>query len=206
MVKFVAAVVPPTGPGFVTVTLAVPAEATSLAGIAAVICVALTNVVGSAFGAPPTEKFTTEVETNFVPFTVSVNAAPPGACDLPAAFTPVMVGAGLFTVNATAFDAPPPGTGFVTVTFGVPPVAISAEGIVTVMVVDVIKEGVSAGLEPNVTVAPATKPVPLIVNANAAPPALVLAGESGGVMTGTGLLLVSEKFAEVAPAALATTL
>lgn len=75
-----AAVVPPPGLGFVTVTLAVPAEDASLAGIAAVSCVALTKVVGSAFGVPvPTMKLITEVETKFVPFTVSVKAAPPGA-------------------------------------------------------------------------------------------------------------------------------
>lgn len=67
------------GLGFVTVTLAVPAEPTSLAGIAAVSCVALTNVVGSPFGVPPpTMKLITDVETKFVPFTVSVKAAPPG--------------------------------------------------------------------------------------------------------------------------------
>ena len=63
----------------VTVTVAAPAVETSLAGIAAVICVALTNVVVSAFEAlEPTAKLTTELDTKPVPFTVSVNAAPPG--------------------------------------------------------------------------------------------------------------------------------
>ena len=65
--------VPPPGAGFVTVTLNVPAAAMSGAVIAAVTCVALTNVV--VLDAPL--KFTTEPETKPVPFTVKVNAAPP---------------------------------------------------------------------------------------------------------------------------------
>src|SRR5215472_6308295 len=83
---------------------------------------------------------------------------------------------------------------------------MSAAGMVTTICVEVIEVGVGAGFEPKLTVAPATKFVPLIVNGNAAPPALALAGDSGGVIAGTGLLLVSEKFADVAPVALATTL
>ena len=65
--------VPPPGAGFVTVTLAVPAVAISAAVIAAVTCVALTNVV--VLAAPL--NFTTDVDTNPVPFTVRVKAAPP---------------------------------------------------------------------------------------------------------------------------------
>ncbi len=65
--------VPPPGAGLDTVTVSAPAVAMSAALIAAVICVALTNVV--TFALPL--KFTTEVFTKFVPFTVSVNAAPP---------------------------------------------------------------------------------------------------------------------------------
>jgi hypothetical protein len=60
---------------------------------------------------------------------------------------------------------------------------------------------------PNVTVAPAAKPVPVIVNGNAVPPAVALVGESGGVITGAGLLFVNAKFAAVAtPGAVAATL
>ena len=66
---------PPPGAGFVTVTLTVPAVDTSVAAIAAVTCVALTNVVGSAF----VPKFTTEVATKFVPLTVNVKPVPPAA-------------------------------------------------------------------------------------------------------------------------------
>ena len=84
---------PPPGAGFVTVTLAVPAVAISAASIAAVTCVVLMNVVVLAVPL----NFTTEVDTNPVPLTVSVNAAPPavalvGEIDL-------SVGAGLLIVN-----------------------------------------------------------------------------------------------------------
>lgn len=67
--------VPPPGAGFVTVTAGVPAVAMSDARMAAVNWVALTKVV--VLAAPA--KFTVEVFTKFVPFTVSVNAGPPAA-------------------------------------------------------------------------------------------------------------------------------
>ena len=65
--------VPPPGAGFVTVTFALPATATSLAGIAAEIFVALTKVVGSALPL----RFTTDFASKPVPFTVRVKPAPP---------------------------------------------------------------------------------------------------------------------------------
>jgi hypothetical protein len=92
-VKLVAADVPPPGPGFVTVTGNVPAVAISVAVIAAVTCVALIKVV--VFAAPL--KFTTDVETRFVPLTVNVNAAPPAVALVGESV--VIVGAGLLTVN-----------------------------------------------------------------------------------------------------------
>lgn len=64
---------PPPGAGFVTATLAVPAAAISAAAIAAVSWVVLTNVV--VFDTPL--KVIADVDTNPVPFTVRVNAAPP---------------------------------------------------------------------------------------------------------------------------------
>ena len=85
--------VPPPGAGFVTVTLAVPAVAMSAAVIAAVNCVALTNVV--VLAAPL--NFTTEVDTNPVPFTVRVKAAPPAVALV--GESEVSVGAGLLMVN-----------------------------------------------------------------------------------------------------------
>jgi hypothetical protein len=73
MVKFIALEVPPPGMGFVTVTAGVPTEAMAAAGIAAVNCVELTNVVVRAV--PP--KVTIEPAMKFVPLIVSVKAAAP---------------------------------------------------------------------------------------------------------------------------------
>jgi len=70
----------------------------------------------------------------------------------------------------------PPPDGFVTVTFTVPAVAMSAAGIVATIWVLVTDEGVIAGLDPKFTVAPATKPVPVRVNVKATPPAVALDG------------------------------
>ena len=80
----------------------------SPAKIAAVNCVALTNVVTLA--APL--KFTTEFETKPVPVTVNVNA--PVLTVVPVGDSVASVGAGLFTVSVAAFDVPPPGAGFTT--------------------------------------------------------------------------------------------
>ena len=85
--------VPPPGAGFVTVTGAVPAVAISAAVIAAVNCVAFTNVV--VLAAPL--NFTTDVETNPVPFTVRVKAAPPAVALV--GESEVAVGAGLLMVK-----------------------------------------------------------------------------------------------------------
>lgn len=60
-----------------TVTDAVPAVAMSLAGTAAVNCVALPNVVVSA----TPFQCTAEVLMKFVPVTVSVKAAPPALAE-----------------------------------------------------------------------------------------------------------------------------
>ena len=83
----------PPDPGFVMVTGAVPAVAISAAVIAAVSCVAFTNVV--VLAAPL--NFTTDVDTKPVPFTVRVKAALPAvALD---GEREVSVGAGLLTVK-----------------------------------------------------------------------------------------------------------
>jgi hypothetical protein len=83
----------PPGAGFVTVTGAVPAVAISAAVIAAVNCVAFTNVV--VLAAPL--NFTTDVETKPVPFTVRVKAAPPAMALV--GEREVSVGAGLLMVK-----------------------------------------------------------------------------------------------------------
>ena len=73
MVRFTAVVVPPPGVGVTTVIAAVPDAAISAAVIAAVNCVALTNVV--ARGLPLI--FATDELMKLVPVSVKVNAAPP---------------------------------------------------------------------------------------------------------------------------------
>ena len=93
IVKDTVADVPPPGAGLVTVTVAVPAVAISAAEIAAVSCVALTNVV--VLAAPL--NFTTDVDTKPVPFTVRVKAAPPAVAVV--GEREVSVGAGLLMVK-----------------------------------------------------------------------------------------------------------
>jgi len=79
--------------GFVTVTVAEPAVAISVAVIAAVNCVALTNVV--VLAAPL--NLTTDVDTNPVPLTVRVKAAPPAVAVV--GEREVSAGAGLLMVK-----------------------------------------------------------------------------------------------------------
>ena len=93
----------------------------------------------------------------------------------------------------------PPPAGFVTVTFTVPAVVMSAAGIVATICVLVTDEGVIAGLDPKFTVAPATKPVPVRVNVKAAPPMVAELGArevSAGPAAG---LIVNDRLPEVPP-------
>lgn len=83
----------PLGAGLVTATVAVPAVAISAAVMAAVSCVALTKVL--VLAAPL--NFTTDVDTNPVPLTVSVKAAPPAVALV--GEMDVSVGAGLLMVK-----------------------------------------------------------------------------------------------------------
>ena len=185
-------VVPPPGAGFVTVTLAFPAVAISVARMVAVNCVALTNVVALAFEL----KFTTEVGTKPAPFTVSVKEVPPAATV--EGLKEAIVGAGLLVVKVCALDVPPPGAGFFTVTFTVPAVVMSPAGIVATICVLLIDVGVIAGFVPKFTVAPLTKPVPVRVNVKAAPPAVPLVGAIE-VSAGPGLLIVKVCALDVPP-------
>jgi uncharacterized membrane protein YedE/YeeE len=190
-VKLTAAEVPPPGAAFTTVTGNVPAVAISAAVIAAVTCVALTNVVVAAVPL----NFTVDPFMNPVPFTVNVNAAPPAFALVGESV--VIVGAGLSTVKFTAVEVPPPGVGFVTVTGNVPAVAISAAVIAAVTSVALTNVVVTA-VPLNFTLAPLTNPVPVTAKVNAAPPAFALVGESV-VIVGAGLLIVNVKFPEVPP-------
>ena len=117
---------PPPGGPFTTVTEAVPAVAMSAAEMEAVSFVLLENVVlrGDPF------QSTTEPETKFDPCTVSVKAGPPAVALL--GEIELIAGTGLLMVNVIAFDVPPPGAAFTTVTEAVPAVLMSDEGTVAV--------------------------------------------------------------------------
>jgi hypothetical protein len=86
-------------PGFATVTAAVPGEATSVAGIAAVSWESLTKVVVRF------EPFhlTVELETKFVPLTVKVKAELPAVAEL--GLMLVSAGAPAETTRLKAFVA-----------------------------------------------------------------------------------------------------
>jgi hypothetical protein len=181
------------GAGFVIVTLTLPAFATSLAGMAAVICVALTNVVGSALPL----KLTVDPETKFVPVMVIASAAPPEACVFPPTVAFVTVGTGLLTLKASAVDGPTVGVGFVTITLNVPPVAISAV-VIAAVTCPAFTNVVAFAAPLKLTTAPVTNFEPFTVNVNAAPPAVALVGDNE-VRTGCGLLIVKVWPVEVPP-------
>jgi hypothetical protein len=175
--------VPPPGAGFVTVTLNVPAVAMSPTVMAAVSCVAFTNVV--ALAAPL--KFTIELETKPVPFTVNENAGPPAVALVGESVA--MVGAGLLTANVELPEVPPPGAGLVTVTGKLPTVAMSA-GVIAAVSCVALTNAVALAAPLKFTTELETKPVPFTVNVKAAPPTVALVGESV-VITGDGLLIVN---------------
>lgn len=132
-------------------------------------------------------KFTTEVEIKFVPFTISVNAAPPAVA--PPGTNDVIVATGLLAAVTLKFitaDVPPPGAGFVTVTGGVPTVATAVAGIDAVSTVELTKVVVVAA-PLKFTTAPLTKPVPFTVNVNVPDPATTPVGDNE-VIVGTGLV------------------
>ena len=114
--------VPPPGLGLVTVMLAVAALAMSAAGTCAVTCVAATKLVVNAVPF----QLTTAPLTKLLPFTVSVNAAPPTKA--PAGESDETIGAVLLIVKVRAADVPPPGVGLVTVMLAEPALAISLAG------------------------------------------------------------------------------
>ena len=157
-------------PGLIAVTWAVPAAAMSLAGMAALTCVALTKVVERA--AP--FQFTVAPETKLLPLTVSVKAAPPAVAL--AGESEVSEGAvGFDTVNVNALDAVAPG--LMAVTWAVPAAAMSLAGMAALTCVALTKV-VERAAPFQFTVAPETKLLPLTVSVKAAPPAVALAGES----------------------------
>ena len=100
-------------------------------------------------------------------------------------------------VNVCAFDVPPPGAGFTTVTGGVPAVATSAAGTIAVSCVEetnvVVREAPfqrTVEVEMNL--------VPLTVKVKPALPAMVQVGLIE-VVVGSGLLIVNVKVALPVP-------
>lgn len=96
--------------GVNTFTEAVPADRISAAVIAAVNCVAFTNVVVRLL----LFHCTTEVLMKLLPFTVKVKAAPPAIAEFGTSV--LNAGTGVLTVKLRTFDVPPPGAGFNTLT------------------------------------------------------------------------------------------
>lgn len=132
MVRFTALVVPPPGVGVTTVIAAVPEVAISAAVIAAVSCVALTNVVVRG----PPLKFATDELMKLVPVRVIVNAAPPAPIVVGEIEVSVGTGFAAVIANVSVFDVVPAGApsgtplrttvGVKTFTEAVPIAAISA--------------------------------------------------------------------------------
>jgi len=120
-------IVPEAEPsGLVTPIARVPVDAMSLAGIAAVSRVPLTNVVVRF------EPFTwtTDPFTKFEPLAVSVKAGPPAVAVLGEMLA--SDGGELVTVKVSAVDVPPPGAGLKTAMDSVPAAAMSDAGIAAV--------------------------------------------------------------------------
>ena len=130
---------------------------------------------------------TFEPETKFDPLTVSVKPGPPAVALL--GEIELIAGTGLLTVNVLGADVPPPGPGFVTVTWIVPAVAMSAAEIAAVSWV--LLENVVVRAAPfQFTTEVVTKPEPFTVSVKPGPPAVALLGEME-VTFGLGLLIVN---------------
>lgn len=184
MVKVVALDVPPPGPCVSTATGTAAAVVTSDAEIDAVTLALLTNVVVSA---EPFQFMADAVFTKLEPFTVSTNVALPAV--LLTGEIVVMAGVGLSIVKVSAFEVPPPGAGFETVTLTAPAVAMSVERIAAVTSVEFTKV-VVRDEPPHLTVAPLIKLLPFTVSVNAEPPAFALVGVSDDA-EGAGLVTVN---------------
>ena len=174
--------------GLVTPTVAVPAEAISVAGTTAVSWLALTKVVTNS------EPFHNTVApvTKLLPLAESVNCGPPAAVvkgDNDVRF-------GVFAapmVNVSAFEVVVP---VITVTLAVPAVVSSAfetEACSCVALVTMVTNG----LPFHCTVEAEVKPVPVTVRMKLAPPGVVDAGESVVMVGPVGAAMENVKGAEV---------
>ena len=154
-----AADVPPPGPGLVTVTPMLPVDESDATGtvtcnVPAVTAVGI-NIV------PPSETVDDALKPE--PLIVNVgDTAVPTTNDV--GVSVVATGKGFVTVKVSAFDAPPVGAGFVTVTLNVPVAVSDVLGTVTVASTEEVTVIGEIVVEPNVTLAPVTKLEPLILN------------------------------------------
>ena len=156
--------VPPPGAGLNTVTVAVPAVATSVAGTDTLNCVLLTNVVDRL---APFHR-TVEPDTNPVPVTTRVKSPPPAVAE--PGLKLEMTGPGTLIVKVTALEVPPPPPGLNTVTVAVPALAMSLAS--TVAVRCVLPEPDVVRFDPfHRTTAPLAKLLPFTVRSRTPPPA-----------------------------------
>ena len=171
MKKVTLPLVPPPGDGLRTLMPAVPGAAISAAPIAAVNCVALTNVVGRAL---PFQR-ASELGVNPVPVSVSVKAGPPSAVLV--GLKAVSVGLGLFTVKFTLFVVPGAGCAASnTTTATVPPLVSDDAGMGAVHRVALL-HAVARSVEPKRATEVLLKPSPLTVSVTSPPPAVADVGE-----------------------------
>ena len=186
------AATPPPGAGFDTVIVAAPAAEISAAAMAAVKCVALTNVVARLL---PFHK-TNDPATKPLPFTVSVNAAEPAVAD--DGKIPLAAGAGLSIVNVAEVEVPPPGAGLSAVTAAVPAAARSAAGISAVICVALTN--VVERLAPfHKTCDPVINPLPVTVRVNPLAPTPADAGTMEASDGAGFAVTVNEAPADVPP-------
>src|SRR5216117_1711707 len=160
--KLTALEVPPPGEGLKTVTEALPALEMSLAGIEAVIWVALTNAVVRF---PPFQR-TTDAATKPLPLTVRTNAGPPASADVGLMLLTLGAGFTGMMVKPAALEVPPPGEGLKTVTEAEPPLATSLARMEAVSLVSLTKV-VARSAPFQRTTDPEMKLVPLTVRLKA---------------------------------------
>src|ERR1035441_9699408 len=172
--------------GFLIEIVAAPTVEIELADTAAVNCVALTNVVGSAVPF----HCTTAPEAKPLPLTVSVKLDPPAV--VVEGFRLLIVGDDLIENEAPAEVAPPLETVMVTVPADtirlLPTVAVNCVALTNV---------VGSAVPFHWTTAPEAKPLPLTVSVKLDPPAVVVEGFRLLIVGDD--LIENEAPAEVAP-------
>jgi hypothetical protein len=179
-----------------TVTVAVPCEVMRVEATVAVIWVGLTKVVGNGV----LFHSTVAPKKNPVPFTVSVNAAPPAAAEV--GLRLVMTGSGWLIGKLTAFDAAAPG--LITVMLALPTALTRLAGTEAISCVELPK--VVERDEPvHCTVAPERKPVPFTVSEKASPVAVAELGlRLVMVAAGTGFTVTVADWVIAVPLGLVT--